>query len=133
MIGLGDNTDGLEPAFTIRNGTKSTTVVISSWEMAECFTSNDQPLSGMPFTSKDKYLGYNYSLVGMAPYSPYGRNIRRISIVHLLSNSMIAKYQHLQVEFHKLVKELHQNCKRMGDEGAQAKVDMRELLNRLAF
>lgn len=60
--GLGDITDELEPAFTIRNGTKSTTVVISSWEMAkECFTSNDQALSGRPFTRIDKYLGYNYS------------------------------------------------------------------------
>lgn len=132
---LGDIADELGPAFTIRNGTKSTTLVISSWELAkECFTSNDQALSARPFTSQGKYLGYNHALVGMAPYGPYWRNTRRISIVHLLSNSMIAKYQHLLVkEINKFVKELHQNCKKLGDEGGQAKVDMRELLNRLAF
>ncbi|XP_059070345.1 cytochrome P450 CYP82D47-like [Cryptomeria japonica] len=66
-------------------------LVISSSELAkECFTVNDRSFASRPQLAQAQLLGYNYSMLGWAPYGPYWRNARNIySIVkmrNVLSN-----------------------------------------------
>ncbi|PKI11569.1 hypothetical protein CRG98_049526, partial [Punica granatum] len=70
---LGRLADKYGPAFTLRLG-HSHIVVLSRWEEAkECFTTNDRCLSSRPLWTAPKLLGYNYAMLGFAPYGNYWR------------------------------------------------------------
>ncbi|XP_023745639.1 xanthotoxin 5-hydroxylase CYP82C4 [Lactuca sativa] len=83
---LGAMADKYGPTFNIRLGTRRA-FVVSSWEVAkECFTVNDKALASRPKTAAVKHMGYNYAIFGFAPYTPFWREMRKITTLELLSN-----------------------------------------------
>ncbi|PKI62211.1 hypothetical protein CRG98_017393 [Punica granatum] len=81
---LGRMADKYGPAFTLRLGHRPI-VVLSRWEEAkECFTTNDRYLASRPLLTAPKLLGYNYAMLGFAPYGDYWREVRKIATSHLL-------------------------------------------------
>jgi hypothetical protein len=86
---LGAMAEKYGPVFTIQLGLQRA-LVISSWEMAkECFTSNDLAVSSRPKLVAAKHFGYNFTLLGFAPYGFYWRELRNIAALELLSNRVI--------------------------------------------
>ncbi|GLJ14492.1 hypothetical protein SUGI_0234330 [Cryptomeria japonica] len=69
-------------------------LIISSLELAKkCFTVNDLSFASRPRLTQGKHLGYNYMLVGWAPYGSYWRNVRKICALELLSSKQIQTYR----------------------------------------
>ncbi|XP_058090385.1 cytochrome P450 CYP82D47-like [Magnolia sinica] len=88
--------DKYGPIFMLRLGIHPT-LVVSSWEVVkECFTTNDKVLATRPNTAAGKYMCYDNSMFGMAPYGPYWRSMRKITTVHLLSNARLDALKHIQ-------------------------------------
>ncbi|KAG8362615.1 hypothetical protein BUALT_BualtUnG0058700 [Buddleja alternifolia] len=68
---LGSMADKYGPAFTIMLGSQEN-LVISNWEMAkECFTTHDKVFFDRPKITAAKILGYNFAMLGFAPYGSY--------------------------------------------------------------
>ncbi|MBA0782189.1 hypothetical protein Gotri_003049 [Gossypium trilobum] len=58
------------PAFLIRLGVHRA-LGVSNWEVAkECFTTNDKVFPISPKSIAVKYMGYDYKMLGFAPYGP---------------------------------------------------------------
>ncbi|XP_019164593.1 PREDICTED: cytochrome P450 82A4-like [Ipomoea nil] len=82
--------DKFGPIFRIRLGTTHQTLVVSSSEIAkECFTTNDKVLATRPKSLASQIIGFNYTILAVAPYGPYLREIRKILFQELLSSSRI--------------------------------------------
>ncbi|KAJ9176612.1 hypothetical protein P3X46_011904 [Hevea brasiliensis] len=94
---LGAMADKHGPVFTIQLGTKPA-LVVSSWEaVKDCFKTNDRVFMTRPSCIASKYLGYNGALFGLSPYGPYWRDIRKLAILELLSNTRLEKLKHVRV------------------------------------
>ncbi|KAF9602117.1 hypothetical protein IFM89_025162 [Coptis chinensis] len=112
---LGNLGEKYGSAFTLRLGIHKA-LVVSSWEVAkECFTTNDQVFATRPSFKAAKILGYNYALFGLAPYGSYWRELRKISVIELLSNHRLELLKHVRVsEVSTSMKELYkvwtENC-----------------------
>ncbi|KAG8384484.1 hypothetical protein BUALT_Bualt04G0122500 [Buddleja alternifolia] len=93
---LGSMTDKNGLAFTIRLGSQEN-FVISSWEMAkECFTTHDKVFSDRPKITAAKILGYNFAMLGLAPYGSYWREMPKIVTLELLSHRRIDMLHHIR-------------------------------------
>ncbi|PKI48663.1 hypothetical protein CRG98_030950 [Punica granatum] len=93
---LGALADKHGPIFRIRIGIHPA-VVISSWEIAkECFTTYDTAISSRPKLASGKHLGYNYANFGFAPYGPYWREMRKITMLELLSNRRLEMFNNIR-------------------------------------
>ncbi|KAF9620741.1 hypothetical protein IFM89_014345 [Coptis chinensis] len=112
---LGNLGEKYGSAFTLRLGIHKA-LVVSSWEVAkECFTTNDQVFATRPSFKAAKILGYNYALFGLARYGSYWRELRKISMIELLSNHRLELLKHVRVsEVSTSIKELYEvwteNC-----------------------
>ncbi|OMP01900.1 Cytochrome P450 [Corchorus olitorius] len=73
------------PIFYLRVGTRRLVVVSSPSAVQECFTKNDIVFANRPFMIMGKYVGYNYSTLGVAPYGELWRNLRRICTIEIFS------------------------------------------------
>ncbi|KAK2997945.1 hypothetical protein RJ639_026333 [Escallonia herrerae] len=70
---LGSMSDKFGPIFTIKFGVHRA-LVVSDWKMAkECFTTNDMVFATRPKSMASELMGYNYAMLGLAPYGPYWR------------------------------------------------------------
>ncbi|KAJ0085869.1 hypothetical protein Patl1_09062 [Pistacia atlantica] len=55
-----------------------------------------------------KILGYNYAMIGLSPYGPYWRQIRKIATLEILSNHHLQMLKHIQeYEVKAYVKEIY--------------------------
>ncbi|KAF5183445.1 Cytochrome p450 [Thalictrum thalictroides] len=108
-ITLGSLADKYGGAFTIRLGLRRA-LVVNSWEAAkECFTTNDKIFATRPSSVASKIMGYNYAMFGITPYGPYWREVRKISILELLSNHRLESLKHVLIsEVNTSMKELYQ-------------------------
>ncbi|KAK7271716.1 hypothetical protein RJT34_27841 [Clitoria ternatea] len=104
---LGDLADKYGPLFTIKLGVKKA-LIVSNWEMAkECFTTNDIALSTRPNLIAAELMSYNQAFVGLAPYGPYWRELRKIVTFQFLSNTRLDQMSHIRVsEVRTSIKEL---------------------------
>ncbi|XP_077231421.1 xanthotoxin 5-hydroxylase CYP82C2-like [Tasmannia lanceolata] len=129
---LGLMADQHGPAFIIRLGMRRT-LVVSSWEVIkECFTTNDKILAAHPASARTKYMGYSYAMTAFAPYGPYWREMRKISTVHLLSNSRLEMLKHVWVsEINTHIKDLYVMW--VKNDHRPIKVDIKQWLRSLAF
>ncbi|XP_030521471.1 cytochrome P450 CYP82D47-like [Rhodamnia argentea] len=75
--------------FTIKLGLFPAVVVSSSEIAKECFTRHDLALASRPQLLASEVMGYNYAFVGLAPYGPYWREVRKITTLELLSGRRI--------------------------------------------
>nr|QWK52285.1 cytochrome P450 81G1-2 [Isatis tinctoria] len=83
---LRDLSQNLGPVFSLRLGS-CLAVVVTSASAAEEFLSheNDVLFANRPFTTVGEYVGYNNTLVSVAPYGEHWRNLRRICTVEIFS------------------------------------------------
>ncbi|KAL5728519.1 hypothetical protein ACHQM5_001593 [Ranunculus cassubicifolius] len=105
----------------LRFGAVPVLVVSSASAVEECFTKkNDIVFANRPKLMMGKVLGQNYTSLISAPYGAHWRNLRRISVIEILSANRIQMFS--EVRF----KELKTMIKRLiitGDE--YRKVNMR--------
>ena len=78
-------------------------VVGSSVEIAELLLkTHDLSFSSRPQLLAGKYLTYDYTGMGTAPYSPYWRQARKICVMELLSPKRLDQFEYMRVEERKL-------------------------------
>ncbi|XP_059074848.1 demethylepipodophyllotoxin synthase-like [Cryptomeria japonica] len=74
-------------------------LVISSADLAkECFTTNEKAFASRPLTSVGKHIGYDFKMLGLAPYGPYWRNVRKLCRLQLFTAHRIESFRHIQEE-----------------------------------
>ncbi|KAK8706926.1 hypothetical protein V6N13_057998 [Hibiscus sabdariffa] len=74
-------------------------VIASSPRMAKEFlTNHDQVFASRPQTAAGKYINYNYSDIGLAPYRPHWRQGRKIFMNELFSAKRIESFKDIRVE-----------------------------------
>lgn len=130
---LGALADKYGPAFTLRLGVNRA-LVVSSWEvMKDCFTTNDMVFATRPSSSAGKYLGYNYSFFGFAPYGTYWREVRKIAMHELLSKRRLEMLKHVRTsEVDTSIKELYSLWEK--NKGTNSiKVEMNQWFLNLSF
>ncbi|KAG4205902.1 hypothetical protein ERO13_A04G129706v2 [Gossypium hirsutum] len=126
-----DMADKHGPAFLIRLGVHRA-LVVNNWEVAkECFTTNDKVFSTRPKSIAVKYMGYDYKMLGFAPYGPYWRNMRKLAIVELLSSRRLELLKHVRDinEIGSFIKELYEQSVK---NGGVALLEMKERIGDLA-
>ncbi|KAG8478293.1 hypothetical protein CXB51_028094 [Gossypium anomalum] len=124
---LGGMADKYGPVFSLRLGSHEV-LVLNSWEMAkECFTVHDKVFSTRPIITASKILGYDFAMLGFAPYGPYWREIRKITTIELLSNHRIDMLKHIRVSKVKsAIRELYKSWLSKGNGGSGVSVDMKQ-------
>ncbi|KAL5978375.1 hypothetical protein ACLOJK_029492 [Asimina triloba] len=91
---LGAMADKCGPMFMLRLGVRQV-LVVSSWELArECFTTNDKVLATRPSNLAGKIMGYDYTMLGFAPYGSYWREIRKRMTLEVLSSRRLDSLKH---------------------------------------
>ncbi|RVW62150.1 Protopine 6-monooxygenase [Vitis vinifera] len=105
---LGAMADKVGPVFVIRLGMYRTLVVSNREAAKECFTTNDKIFASRPNSSAAKILGYNYAAFAFAPHGPYWREMRKLSMLEILSTRRLGDLMHVQVsELHAGIKDLY--------------------------
>ncbi|XP_047176209.1 cytochrome P450 82A4-like [Vigna umbellata] len=131
---LGALAEKYGPIFTIQLGSKKA-VVINNWEIAkECFTTNDTVVSSRPKHVAIELMGYNHAMFGFAPYGPYWRELRKITILEILSPRRVEQLQHVRVsEVQTSIRELYTLwCSQKGESG-YASVELKQWFSHLTF
>ncbi|XP_028779065.1 isoflavone 3'-hydroxylase-like [Neltuma alba] len=67
-------------------GSRLVVVVSSPSAVQECFNKNDIVLANRPRFLTGQYVSYNCTIIDFAPYGDHWRNLRRITVVEMLSS-----------------------------------------------
>ncbi|CAL1400003.1 unnamed protein product [Linum trigynum] len=120
---LGALADKLGPVFSLRIGSHRV-VVVSSPEIAkDLFTVNDAAVLSRPALTTAKYMSYNFALSAAGPYGAYWRQMRKIQMVELLSNSRLELHRHLRESVvEESVKGLHRKVVAAGGQGLEVEL-----------
>ncbi|KAD6119049.1 hypothetical protein E3N88_10320 [Mikania micrantha] len=113
----------------LRFGSRPVLVITSPSAAEECFTKNDIVLANRPLLLSGKYLDYNHSTVGAAPYGDLWRDLRRIMTLELFSTARLKSFMGVRDdEVRSLIKTLY-------EESFQdfTKVQMRSRIQGLSF
>ena len=94
---LGAIADKVGPVFMIRLGMYRAVVVSNLEAVKECFTTNDKALASRSTSAAAKLLGYNYAAFFFAPYSPFWREMRKLSVHEILSTRRLTDLMPVQV------------------------------------
>jgi len=131
---LGALADKYGPIFTIKLGAKRA-VVINNWEIAkECFTTNDTVVFGRPKLVSVELMSYNQAMFALAPYGPYWRKIRKLTISEILSPQQVRQQRHLfESEVQESIKELFDLWRSNKNESGYALVDLKQWFSHLIF
>ena len=105
---LGALADSLGPAFTVRLGAREALVVSDRNAAADCLGANDKLFLTRPRSLAVQIMGYDHAMLGMAPYGPYWRYIRKLAVTELLSARRLhgALGRGIDAEVHRFVAEL---------------------------
>ncbi|KAG5543328.1 hypothetical protein RHGRI_016157 [Rhododendron griersonianum] len=88
---LGALADKHGPIFTIRLGVHRALVVSKPEIAKECLSGlNDNAFPNRPKSIAIDHLSYNYANFALSPYGPYWREMRKITVLELLSNHRLA-------------------------------------------
>ncbi|KAH9300187.1 hypothetical protein KI387_011770 [Taxus chinensis] len=89
-------------------------LVISSSDLAkQCFTTNDKAFASRPHLAVGRQMGYNYKMLGAAPYGSYWRNIRRVCTIQIFSATRIESFKDARSEeISALIHSLFESCQR---------------------
>nr|XP_043618290.1 cytochrome P450 CYP82D47-like [Erigeron canadensis] len=120
------------PIFTVRLGIRRV-LVVNNWKIAkEIFTTRDAVVSNRPKYLASKVMGYNHRMFGMAPYSPYWREMRRIISLELLSSRRLDQLKHVRIsELDSSIKNLHDQWKEKKDGQGKVCVEMKKWFGEL--
>ena len=85
-------------------------MVSSPSAVEECFTKNDVVLANRPKFVMGKYIGYDYTVVSLAPYGDHWRNLRRLSAVEIFASNRLNLFSGIRRdEIKKLLLKLSRN------------------------
>ena len=130
---LGAMADKHGPVFMIRLGVHRTLVVSSCEAVKECFTTNDKVFASRPSSSAGKILGYNHAGFGFAPYGALWREMRKLSMMEILSARRLNALKHVQIsELDLSIKDLY-SLGKGSDWVHPVKVVMSEWFQHLSF
>ncbi|XP_010531271.1 PREDICTED: cytochrome P450 81F3-like [Tarenaya hassleriana] len=122
------------PIFSLRFGSRRVVVLSSLPLVRECFTSkNDIVMTNRPHFLTPKYVAYNYTTVGTAPYGDHWRNLRRICALEILSTHRLTNFLPVRKDeilrmLTRLARDNHTN-----GVGGFALVELEPLLSDLTF
>ncbi|KAG8641972.1 cytochrome P450 CYP82D47-like [Manihot esculenta] len=130
---LGDIADKNGPIFSIMMGMRRTVVISNQHIMKEFYTTKDKFLSSRPLSSQSKYLAYNHASFGFTPYTSYWRDVRKLTIVEVLTPQRLKLLQDVlrTSEVSHVVMALFKQFKENKDK--PIKVDMSELFEHLVL
>lgn len=123
--------DKYGPIFSVCHGIRRV-LVVSNWEIVkECLATNDMVFAARPKYLAVKIMGYDHAMLGFAPYGQYWRDMRKLTMVELLSNSRLEMLKHVRdTETKLLLKDLHD---RSIKNGGHVMVEMKEKFGNLAM
>lgn len=99
------------PIMSLRFGSRPVLVITSPSAAEECFTKNDIILANRPLLLSGKYLDYNHTTIGAAPYGQLWRDLRRIMTLELFSTARLKSYSGVREnEVRSLIKNLYNEC-----------------------
>ncbi|MQL82677.1 hypothetical protein Taro_015145 [Colocasia esculenta] len=128
---LGRVADQYGPVFMLRLGAHRTLVISSHEAARECFTTFDREFAARPRIAAAKYIGYDYTMFGLASYGHLWREMRKISAMELLSTGRLEKLRHIRTaEVHTRMKELHELC---ATAAGRAQVEMKQWFEDTTF
>ncbi|MBA0693420.1 hypothetical protein Goari_003794 [Gossypium aridum] len=127
-VTLGALADKLGPAFMIRLGVHPALVVSSREVAKEIFTTNDMAVSSRSKMAAAEHMGYNYAMFGFSPYGQYWREMRKITMLEVLSNHRIDQLKKVFVsEIEGSIKDLYKFwVKEKDGESGLAAVEMKK-------
>nr|XP_043608615.1 cytochrome P450 CYP82D47-like [Erigeron canadensis] len=129
---FGSMADKFGPIFTIKLGVHPVLIVSNSAMAKQCLTTNDRVFASRPKAMASELMAYNYATVGLAPYGPYWREMRKIIVLELLSQQYLKKLAHIRIsEVNSSILEMHRICKRNEGSSEMTKVDMKEWFGNL--
>ncbi|KAK8596778.1 hypothetical protein V6N12_065257 [Hibiscus sabdariffa] len=134
-VTLGALADELGPAFTIRLGVHPALVVSSREVAKEIFTTNDMAVSSRSKMAAAQHMGYNYAMFGFSPYGQYWREMRKITMLEVLSNHRIEQLKKVFVsEIEGSLKDLYKFWvdKKQGEAG-RVPVEMKKRFSDLTL
>ncbi|KAK1427463.1 hypothetical protein QVD17_16149 [Tagetes erecta] len=121
------------PVMSLRFGSRPVLVITSPSAAEECFTKNDIVLANRPFLLSGKYLDYNHTTIGAAPYGQLWRDLRRIMTLELFSTTRLKSYSAVREdEVRSLIKNLYQESFQDSFQDF-AKVEMRSRIQGLSY
>lgn len=110
-ITLSKMADKYGPIFSIRLGSRRGLIVNSSEIVKECYRTNDIAFSNRQKTAAIGLMGYNFAMVGFSNYGAYWRELRKISVLRLLSNKkVVALGSARESQIKALMRSLNEYC-----------------------
>ncbi|KAK8573620.1 hypothetical protein V6N13_009708 [Hibiscus sabdariffa] len=117
------------PIFSLKLGSRFLVVVSSPSAVQQCFTKNDVVLANRPRLVIGKYIGYNNTTLGLAPYGDHWRNLRKLSTIEIFSSTRLNTSLDIRRdEINRLLLRLH----RVSADGF-AKVELKSMFSELTF
>nr|GMD80212.1 cytochrome P450 CYP82D47-like [Ipomoea batatas] len=131
---LADMADKYGPIFRLRLGAHQVLVVSDSRIVKECFTTNDRALASRPKAIASEIMGYNYAMLGLAPYGHYWRHARKVVMLELLSNRRLEVLRRVwESEVRSYTQEIYRSWARDKNESEDVKLDMKEWFGKLTM
>ncbi|KAL5780170.1 hypothetical protein ACOSQ2_010907 [Xanthoceras sorbifolium] len=110
-------------------GSRNVLLISSPSAVEEAFSKNDVAFANRPRLLVGKYLNYNYTTVGAAPYGQHWRNLRRLTALEIFSTSRLNTFLSIRRdEVRLLVKNLHESSSH-----SFTRVEMKSKLSELSF
>ncbi|KAK6115425.1 hypothetical protein DH2020_007694 [Rehmannia glutinosa] len=134
-ITLSNMADKYGPIFSIILGARRG-LVVNTWEAAkECYRTNDVAFSNRPRTAALNLMGYNFAMFGFSNYGPYWREMRKISVLRLLSHrKLVALCDARELQIKTLMKSMNEyyySC--VSKEKKAVTVDMGKFFSNLTL
>ncbi|KAH0678244.1 hypothetical protein KY284_019329 [Solanum tuberosum] len=127
---LSDLADKYGPVFTFRLGLPRVLVISSSDAVKDCYSKNDAVFANRPAYLYGEYLGYNNAVLFLANYGPYWRNIRKLVIQEVLSNTRLEKLKQIKLcKIRNNIKNLHSRIQNTEEKSVVNLTDWLEELN----
>ncbi|XP_057847184.2 xanthotoxin 5-hydroxylase CYP82C2 isoform X2 [Cryptomeria japonica] len=101
------------PIMQLQLGFRPVLVINSSDLAKECLTTNDKAFASRPLTSVGKHIGYDFKMLGLAPYGSYWRNARKLCTLQLFTPHRIESFRHIREgEISALIRSLFESWER---------------------
>nr|BAA28539.1 cytochrome P450 monooxygenase [Arabidopsis thaliana] len=123
------------PIFSLRFGSRRVVVITSPSLAQESFTGqNDIVLSSRPLQLTAKYVVYNHTTVGTAPYGDHWRNLRRMCSQEILSSHRLIIFQHIRKdEILRMLTRLSRYTQTSNESNDFTHIELEPLLSDLTF
>ncbi|KNA16737.1 hypothetical protein SOVF_086400 [Spinacia oleracea] len=123
------------PIISLKCGGRLAILVTSPSAVEECFIKNDIVFADRPPLLIGKYLGYNYNSMVTASYGQHWRNLRKVSLLELLSKHRLSISAGIRKdEIKRMLSKLVVDSLRVeGDADGYVKVELKSLIRGLVL